>query len=183
MTLIKYFSFILNISLIYTITDNFTNSPLYPNTTLYGLNEYEKGDGICSNNNNCFLPYGICVNQTLCLCMPDYANVNGPTINSLLCSYKKKKLVIAGLLELFLPLGLGHFYSGHFIIGTIKFFYNLTLYSMCCLLYCKGHDNENLYGFLLICIFLSILIPIWNVIDLICFFSGIYNDGHGIPMN
>ncbi len=157
-----------------------SNYPLYPNTTMSDLSEYEISKGKCSNTINCFLPYGICLNDTVCLCMPDYAHVETGYLS---CSYKKKKLAIAGLLELFLPFGLGHYYAGHYILGAIKFIYNILVYSLCCVLYCKGHEHQNIYRQLMICIIFSIIIPIWNIVDLICFFSGTYYDGYGIPMN
>ncbi len=155
------------------------NYPLYPNTTLSDLADYEVSRELCSNSINCFLPYGICLNETMCLCMPDFAHVDKGYLS---CTYKKKKLIIAGLLELFLPFGLGHYYAGHYRTGAIKLIYNFLVYSLCCILYCKG-QNQNIYRQLMICIIFSVIIPIWNIIDLICFFSGIYHDGYGIPMN
>jgi hypothetical protein len=157
---------------------------LYPNTTIFEHDYYEYAYGPCLNNLNCFLPYGICVNATTCMCMPDYAHIyiQGHQ-TELNCSYKKKKVLIAGLLELFLPLGLGHLYVGHYMLGSLKFFYNFIIYTFCCLLYCKGSNNEMLLNMMILCIVLTCAIPIWNIIDLFLFFSGAYTDGYGVPMN
>ena len=98
-------------------------SPLYPNTTFIPSNSYEYGDGKCLSNLNCFLPYGVCLNETTCLCMPDYADLQATPV---FCSSKRKKIIVAGLLELFRPLGLGHIYAGNYIIGIAKFIYNIV---------------------------------------------------------
>lgn len=154
-------------------------SPLYPNTTFIPSNSYEYGDGKCLSNLNCFLPYGVCLNETTCLCMPEYADIKD---TQLFCSYKRKKVIVAGLLELFLPFGLGHIYAGNYIIGIAKFIYNIVIYSFCCMIYCKGYDNPNIMKMLFLCTFLTCLIPVWNIVDLFLFFGGIYKDGFGIPM-
>lgn len=154
-------------------------NPIYPNTTIHIKNQYEVGTGECLNNLNCFLPYGICLNASTCLCMPEYGDIKE---TQLFCSYKRKKVIVAGLLELFLPFGLGHFYAGNFILGGVKFIYNMVIGSFCCLLYCKGYENPNIMKMLIFCMVLTCLIPVWNVVDLFLFFGGIYTDGYGIPM-
>jgi TM2 domain-containing membrane protein YozV len=157
---------------------------LYPNTTLHNLNEYSYVQGPCLNNFNCFLPYGVCLNTTTCMCMPDFAHIYipGHSIQELSCSYRRKKAVVAALLELFLPLGLGHFYVGHYTLGTIKFFYNFFLYIFCCFLYYKGTNNEVLSNMICLCVVMSCVIPMWNIVDLFLFFTDFYKDGYGIPL-
>jgi hypothetical protein len=158
---------------------------LYPNTTYHNLNEYEYTHGPCQNNLNCFLPYGVCLNSTTCMCMPDFAHIyiHGHSIQELSCSYRRKKAVVAALLELFLPLGLGHFYVGHYTLGSIKFFYNFFLYFFCCFLYYKGTNNEVLSNMICLCVILSCIIPLWNIVDLFLFFTDVYKDGYGIPLS
>jgi hypothetical protein len=178
-------------------TNNNQLNTLNFNTTL--------GVGECSIN-NCYLPYGICLNQTTCMCMPDYANypvniqqffLKNKILNLnknesfqshsntyLYCSYKKKSIVMAGLLELFLPLGLGHFYAGHLFLAWLKFFYNLLIYIFGCILHFKKqwNDPETYFDLMLMCIVFTCVIPIWNVLDLFLFFTGNYKDGNGIEM-
>lgn len=162
---------------------NFYNV-LYPNTTLHNLNDYSYSTGPCLNDFNCFLPYGICLNSTTCMCMPDFANIyiENHSIRELSCSYKRKKVVVAALLELFLPLGLGHFYVGQFTLGTIKFVYNFFLYVFCCILYYKGTNNEVFSNMICLCVIMSCVIPMWNIVDLFFFFSDVYPDGYGIAL-
>jgi hypothetical protein len=207
----RYFTKIINISNNYIDEkNNFTNSTeklqnewrelhgkknnhLINNTninTTYGIGE-------CTMS-NCYLPYGICLNLTTCMCMPDYANFNLEEIFLLknkiktdsylypkqFCSYKKKSIIIAGLLELFLPLGLGHFYAGHLFLGWLKFSYNFLIYTFGCLLHFKSqwNDSDTYFELMLLCIIFSCVIPIWNVLDLFLFFTGSYKDGNGIEM-
>jgi hypothetical protein len=117
--------------------------------------------------------------------MPDYANIyiEGHSLHEMSCSYKRKKVVVAGLLEFFLPFGLGHFYSGHYTVGILKFIYNFFIYSFCCILFCKGSSYDPLMNMMLLCIVLCLVIPIWNMVDLIMFLSGNYLDGSGVPMS
>jgi len=155
-----------------------------PNKSQVAVDEdYSYGHGFCDPKMNCFLPFAVCLNSNTCLCMPDYANVfiKGESISQIFCSYKKKKIIVAGLLELFLPFGLGHFYSGHNLVGSIKFFFSLTVFMFGYLICCK-HIPPSLYVILIYVIFCC-SIPIWNLVDLFLFFSGTYYDGFGIPMS
>lgn len=167
-----------------TPISNIILNPLYPNTTFVSDNNQDYGQGLCSNLYNCFLPYGICLNSTTCMCMPDYANYykKGVSVYEMFCSYKKKKVIVAGLLELFLPLGLGHYYAGHYVLGLIKFSYNFIIYSMGCILYWKGFKSDATFGLMGLCILLGCLTPLWNIVDLFLFFTGYYRDGNGVKM-
>jgi len=158
---------------------------LYPNSTLTLNSNHEYSHGECLNNYNCFLPYGICLNSTTCMCMPEFANIyiEGHSVKELSCSYKRKRVLIAVMLEIFLPLGLGHFYVGHYTLGTAKFFYNFFLYLLCCTMYYKGTSDEIFTRMLFICIILSCVLPIWNIIDLFLFFTNAYKDGYGVALS
>ena len=154
------------------------------NTSQVSVDEdYSFGHGYCDAKLNCFLPFAVCLNSNTCLCMPDYANVyiKGESVTQIFCSYKKKKIIVAGLLELFLPFGLGHFYSGHNIIGSVKFFFSLLVFMFGYLICCK-HIPPSIYVILIYVIFCC-AIPIWNRVDLFLFFSGTLHDGFGIPMS
>lgn len=171
-----------------TITPISTKSEVYiiPGNDKKAKFEYfnfEIAHGICSPDINCFLPYGVCLDQNSCLCLPEYANIyiKAESLKHVSCSYKKKKLVIAGLLELFLPLSLGHFYVQQVQLGLLKLAYNLFVYSFCCVLFAKSSEVSN--NLIVICLVLSCLIPIWNVADMFLFFTGYYRDGNGVPLN
>lgn len=80
---------------------NFTNSNLNFNKTKKPqrkfrekfIGNYEIANGECLNDYNCFLPYGVCLNKTACLCMPDFANVyvKENSLENIKCTYRKKK--------------------------------------------------------------------------------------------
>ena len=182
----------------YTFIKNLNKYPTNYNTT-YGIGE-------CSNLNNCNLPNGICLNATTCMCMPDYADFNiefnfkddlilnkNVTLdytlrkkpNKKFCTYRKKSIIVAGLLELFLPFGLGHFYAGHQSLGCLKLFCNFLIYIFGCILHFKEtwESNDTYFDLMVICIILSCLIPIWNILDLFLFFTASYKDGYGIDMS
>ena len=128
------------------------------------------------------------------MCMPDYANFNiennkndkkienienknnskyqtlkTHTHYGIFCNYKKKSIIVAGLLELFLPLGLGHFYAGHLLLGWLKLSYNLIIYTFGCFLHLKStwNDSETYFDLIVLCIIFSCLIPIWYILDLL----------------
>jgi len=165
------------------VKTNFADKALKNHTLAQQDKTYEIAYGPCSAEVNCFLPYGVCLNETACLCLPDYANVfiKEESLQQIRCSYKKKKLIIAGLLELFLPLSLGHFYVLKVELGLIKLIYNLLVYSLCCVLFVNSVEAKERSIF--VCLLLSCLIPIWNVTDMFLFFTGYYRDGYGVTLN
>jgi hypothetical protein len=163
----------------------------HSNYTIYPTSDYNKGfefaTGECDYNKNCFLPFGVCVNETTCMCMPDYANVklnkDSFVENNLSCSYKKKKVVVAATLELFLPLGLGHLYAEKYKFAIIKITYNFVVYGYGYVLYYKGLTDNSKISSIAFCIILTCLIPLWNLVDVALFFTYTYKDGNGIPMS
>lgn len=148
---------------------------------------YEFGYGNCDNDLNCFLPYGICINETTCMCMPEYANVvvleRSQVGKLMFCSYYKKKVIVAAMLELFLPLALGHFYAEQYMIGFLKITYNFLVYSFGYVLYYKGLTDNSKLSIIGLCIVLTCIIPFWNLLDVVLFFTYGFYDGYGVPMS
>ena len=76
-----------------------------------------------------------------------------------------------------LSFGVGHFYSGKYIYASIKLgcyllvacFFFLKLYNK------KGIDNARMK------LFIGLSLCIWQFIDGLCIFRGIYKDGNGKP--
>src|SRR5690349_7990279 len=85
-----------------SVVDTHRYNVLYPNSSIVDEYVYQHATGPCMNNYNCFYPFGICLNDTVCLCMPEYANIyiQHESLHEMSCSYRKKKVVVAGLLEL-----------------------------------------------------------------------------------
>jgi hypothetical protein len=126
------------------------------------------------------------------MCSPDYADLSYVTnatefrkSNIFYCTYRRKKVIIACMLELFLPLGLGHFYVGNFIKAWIKFSYNIFIYTFGIYLHLseKFKRDEVYYDIMLFVLFLICVTPIWNVVDVILFISGNYKDGFGLDLS
>jgi hypothetical protein len=148
------------------------------------------------DSQTCFYPYGICINSTVCLCTPDYADLRSTFSNftqyhelglkdKFFCSYRKKKVIIACMLELFLPLGLGHFYVGNYVKAWIKLSYNTFIYTLGIFLHLneKCKREEIYYDIILILLFLICITPVWNMIDFILFISGYYKDGYDVDLS
>ncbi len=75
------------------------------------------------NELNCLRKYGKCLNKTTCKCNLEYANFNAKkTENYQNCSYIRKKNIIPFLLEIILPIGLGHIYCENFMLFYFKLF-------------------------------------------------------------
>jgi hypothetical protein len=155
----------------------------YNNTKQSYVQDYLATDIICQNS-NCYLPYGVCINSTSCMCMPDFADYNkeGESIPGYYCSYKRKKIVIAGVLELFLPFGIGHFYCERYSVGSIKLIFTLMIYILACVSYSMGIKHYETIQLSLLCILMTCAVFLWSVVDLFLFFTAVYDDGNGIGL-
>jgi hypothetical protein len=148
------------------------------------------------DSQTCFYPYGMCINSTVCLCTPDYADLRSTFTNlteypelghkdKFFCSYRRKKVIIACMLELFLPLGLGHFYVGKYVKAWIKLSYNTFIYTLGIFLHLneKCKREELYYDIMIVLLFLICITPLWNMIDFILFISGYYKDGFDLDLS
>jgi hypothetical protein len=147
-----------------------------------------------SNNDKCVLGIcdikgGKCING-ICNCIKGFSTYL-TSKNHLLCNYEQKNSVAAGLLELFLGSGTGHFYSGRRINGVVKLSFSVFFYfSCCCSLYLirklkedprtSGHPHISfLFLFAMI---VGITIFFWQIVDSILFIFGLYYDGNNMPL-
>ena len=88
-----------------------------------------------------------------CDCYKGYSSYDIITLkqsNNILCCYKKKGMLTAFFLELFISFGLGHFYMGNYLFATIKMGIEIFLYvSMGCIIYfacTREHTFETSYN-------------------------------------
>ena len=111
-------------------------------------------DGACSTNGNCKIDLfnftydsqgnGI---KSKCECNYGFSSYDKEVMkleeSNILCCYEKKSHFNAFMLELFLGLGIGHFYIGDIKYGLIKLFSEIFLcFTFCCTTYLacnKGH--------------------------------------------
>lgn len=173
------------------------------NGNLFGLNyvefllkdKYRYAKNIECNKFNCFGP-NVCLSESFCKCGEEYANFDETALtipNSektqkvIFCSYKRKKQIITFTLEFFLFFGMGHVYSGNYIIGLSKFLF-FTLLILFKLKEKKNpkeaddedEDNKTKINWLNLVVLLLALI--WYLVDIIFLALSRYIDGNGIPM-
>ena len=75
----------------------------------------------CIEGKNCPYNQGFCAG-TSCKCFDSYRTLFNPKLpksEQIFCNYKQKHHLIALILEVFLP-SIGHFYTGHYLLGLIK---------------------------------------------------------------
>ena len=126
------------------------------------------------NEQNCPIDRGTCSGENFCFCFDGYISTYEANT---LCDYSQKDRTLYFVLEFVLSLGIGHFYSGKYIYASIKLgcfllvacFYFLKLHNK------KGIDNARK------CLFIGLCLCIWQMIDGLCIFRGIYKDGNGKP--
>jgi TM2 domain-containing membrane protein YozV len=130
--------------------------------------------------NNC-PPPSFCMDDKTCKCGEGHANVLLPDMPfQFYCQYRQKQQIVAFLLETFLSLGIGHFYSGRVNFGLIKLIVGLSpLILMCCSICWKGNEAG---GCLVLSSTLTCAYLIWQIIDIINFATNSYKDGHGVPL-
>ena len=136
---------------------------------------------------NCPPLRGVC-SGNLCVCEEGYLTVNNKNIqsNGVFCNYHLKSRFVAFLLEFFFPFGVGHFYSGKIVLAVIKLSLFVVLFCMCCaVLCCVSGKVVNTCSFIISAIVVLCLIGIvfMEIIDLVSYALGIYNDGNGIEMS
>lgn len=119
-----------------------------------------------------------------CTCFEEYTTY--PFDTDTLCQYKKKKQLIAFLLEFFLMLGIGHYYLENYVHAILKSIVFLTAYSLFISLKFLSVKTEqnNPYRVIisLLASLLLITIIVWQCIDVILMGIGFYTDGNGVEM-
>jgi hypothetical protein len=140
------------------------------------------GDLICAQDDK-----ATCLDNK-CECKEGYSTVEDSLFH---CCYIQKSFKTAFLLELILSFGLGHFYRGATYLGLIKFLIYFLFVSSFTLLFIKYFRIKKkrlakpidfnllttLNGLLAICTYIS-----WQMIDLILFFSDVYQDENGVAL-
>jgi hypothetical protein len=152
--------------------------------------EYVTRDLLC-NEKICDSVGGRCIDERTCACNENYTTFY-IFENFKYCNYLKKSSLIAGFLELFLGLGVGHLYAGRKINGIIK----MIICTTCCCIGCSflaigmklQQQNPNIASSPIIQFFLktyAILINsvlVWQFFDFLLFVSKFYTDGHNLSL-
>ena len=147
---------------------------------LHYFNGSEEKNILCSEN-NCFSPYGTCINKTTCRCTTDYASFKIKEDNSqFYCAYERKKQLVSFILEFFFPFGVGHFYAGRILMGVLKM---IVCFSQCIFAgfgMCFAQDAGMVLMILLLII--GLVYISWGFIDIILIALNVYKDGNGVPL-
>ena len=126
------------------------------------------------NEQNCPIDRGTCSGENFCFCFDGYFSTYE---SSTLCDYAQKDRTLYFLLEFVLSFGVGHFYVGKYIYGSIKLALYLCLFAVYFIKFFKkkGIDNARIR------LFFALNLCIWQFIDGLCIYRGIYLDGNGKP--
>ena len=152
---------------------------------------------------NCHEPYGKCIgtNVKSCVCNKEYYNYKDVKITKAemldnnikieensFCQYKKKKMSIALMLEIFFPIGAGHFYIKKYLVGTFKFMSVVAipfLFLLSALLLPVPQTNSKAKSARYAKIFLYfyiLLLFTWYCVDILMFLNGVYKDENGVEL-
>jgi hypothetical protein len=137
---------------------------------------------ICSYE-NCPFSQGVCYDNK-CLCAYGFKTLSSASEPQINCNYHQKSKMTAFLLEFFFPFGLGHYYAGKFYFAIAKLVLFVFLFcNFCGELVCmnlrifKLFICSTLFAIAFSCMWLT-----FQSIDLLCYLTGLYNDGYGISM-
>ena len=126
------------------------------------------------NEQNCPPERGTCSGENFCFCFDGYFSTYKA---STLCDYEQKDRVLYFLLEFVLSFGIGHFYVGKYIYGSIKLICEILFFVVFFWKFNKktGIDAARIR------LFMWLNFCIWQFIGGLCIFRGVYFDGNGEP--
>lgn len=136
---------------------------------------------VCLNDNSTSIcKHGFCNSTLNCECYDThYSHTDSPE----LCSYQKKTVLVAFLLEFFIPIGAGHYYMNNYDFGTFKSFMFLVCGASFYLYYkAKVEKDSPETTKLIFTLNMLLFIPIyiaWQICDLALIGANLYTDGNG----
>jgi hypothetical protein len=137
------------------------------------------------NKETCLPQYGTCIDDKICECLTEYANYNVSTA----CSYERKKVSIAILMEILCPIGTAYFYMGYERLGLLKTFILVFLpglilfhiYFCCSSILDKKNYILQTFFKIMSYTYLALLI-FWLIYDLINISSNKMVDSNGVQL-
>ena len=127
----------------------------------------------CSED-NCPSERGICSSENYCYCFNGYLSTFE---TSFFCDYEQKDRVLYFISEFVIGFGLGHFYVGNIIYGTIKLVSYIVLFGI----YFGFFYNKKGIDAARIRLFLWTIYTLWQLIDGLSIIRGIFTDGENKP--
>ena len=111
--------------------------------------------------------------------------------NFILCNYQRYNKISAGIIELFIGFGFGHFYCKRYLHGYLQLGVEFISYCLmgCLLIDFLIYDHYINFDYSWSTFYLKICVPniiiiifSWQIIDAILFFCGYYKDGNNIDL-
>ena len=137
---------------------------------------------VVCNKYTCPKSRGVCNEENECICLNGYDTIDDLSKGDFYCNYKRKSKLFAFLLEFVLGFGSGHFYIGNINLATAK----LAFTTLTCLLFCQYNSIKKITEIRRVAVPLERLFVIgwviWQLIDGILIFFGIYKDGNGFEL-
>lgn len=146
------------------------------------------------NQETCNPNLGSC-GEGMCVCHEEYANFpkeasKSPYPNSA-CNYERKKVLIAVMLEFFMPFGTSYFYLGYYGTGLLKvsmlLFLPIVLLTVSCNFWRPSHKPVAVRTNSVLCYSLSILfvgtLVTWLLVDILFIVLNKYTDSNGVPLS
>lgn len=167
----KYFNVIITLSLLGLI------SPSRRHNTKSGITkiiEKIKPNSEICNENNCPINRGTCSGENICYCFDGYISTYESPI---LCDYEQKDRVLYFILEFLPSFGIGHFYAGNCVLGIIKLLCYLLIFGA----YFGKFNRKRGIDAARARLFLFLLFVLWQVVDGLFIFWGVYKDGKDKP--
>ena len=129
-------------------------------------------DSELCNEQNCPSNRGTCSSENFCYCFDGYISTYETQIQ---CDYEQKDRVLYFLLEFILSFGIGHLYAGKYFYGIIKMICYGAIFGI---YFFKFHTKKGIDA-ARIRFFLGFNYFMWQLIDGLCIFRGVYTDGNG----
>jgi hypothetical protein len=133
---------------------------------------------------------GYCIEEYFCQCIKGYANYNplthqpGKDDNGQYCTYKQTEKMIPFVLEFLLSFGIGHFYNGHYVLGSIKLAFTFFTYFFGIYVYIrKNRISDFALGvYTIVIVLLCVGLFLWQLTDAILLGTNGYDDINGVPL-
>ena len=140
------------------------------------------------DSQTCPTQFGTCQSTTTCVCKDDFLNISW-TGKQYTCDYAQKKQITAFMLEFFV-IGIGHIYTGNFVLGSLKlvsiviFPYLLLCFNFAGIMAEATVKTQTCFLWTTVVMFVTYFLGavIWWLYDLIKFGTNNFVDSYGYPL-
>lgn len=137
---------------------------------------------IC-NKVNCPKPRGVCTRDNKCFCVDNYTTVANKEYGEYQCNYFQANHSLVFGLEFLIGFGIGHFYLGNIVLGSIKFSFVFITAVIVAIHPCFSENNKAARPLFFLKIVLGLIYVFWQIVDGILISTKFYTDSNGISMS